>query len=173
MKNGMLILAAIAAVAVVATNKKESNSISFSPKPQANLKFPGYEIKNQILTIIDETKAKKYVFDIGKKEPEGAIFKLVFGSDKVMYVDTKQPANFSTTVYLIVREKTQQDAIYTILSYLFAGAYVQSPHRLGHFADLLNNYVVFLKNMFNVDYPVIETIEQAEKYFSGIASSMK
>lgn len=141
-------------------------------KPNPNKKFPGYEIKDQMLYITDINKAKKYVFDVGKTKPEGGIFKEAFGANTITYTDVKQDYNSYNSVNFVVKDKAQQESVYVLLSYLLAGAYKQSPHRVGSYADLLNEYVVFLKNMFNVDYPIIKSVDEAKKFFSELANTV-
>ncbi len=143
-----------------------------STDPNEIKKFPGYQIQNQIIYISDADKAKKYVFDIGKTKPEGALFKLAFGTDNISYSDVKKE-EYSNTTNFIVKDKKEQDKVYILLTYLFAGAYQQSPHRAGHYADMLNEYVTYLKNMFNVDYPVLKNVEQAEEFFEEMGKSLK
>ena len=133
-------------------------------------KFPGYEIKNQMIYITDIKKAKEYVFSIGFKEPEGNLFKLAFGSDNISYSDAKKDWIGNTNI--VVKDKVQQDSVYILLSYLFTGAYQQSPHRVGHYADIINKYVVYLKTMFNVDYIVLKTVDQAKEFFEGLAKTL-
>lgn len=134
-------------------------------------KFPGYQIQNQLIYISDSDKAKKYVFDVGKTKPEGALFREAFGADNISYSDVKKE-EYSNRTNFIVKDKKEQDKVYVLLTYLFSGAYQQFPHRVGHFADMLNAYVTYLKNMFNVDYPVIKSTEQAEEFFTEMGKTV-
>jgi len=153
---------------------KSKNNITWSSPDNSNKirKFPGYEIKNQLIYISNSDTAKKYVFDIGKTKPEGAIIKLVFGTDNITYSDVAVN-EYSNTTNLIVKDKKEQDKVFVLLTYLFAGAYSQSPHRAGYYADRINQYVVYLKNMFNVDYPLLKTVPQAEEFFKEMAKTVK
>lgn len=135
-------------------------------------KFPGYEIKDQIIYISDPDKAKKYVFDTGKTEPEGALYKKAFGSNNISYSDVKANEYYDHTNF-IVKDKKEQDKLYVLLTYLFSGAYQQFPHRVGYYADSLNTYVSYLKKMFNVEYPVIKSVDQAKEFFEEMADSIK
>lgn len=56
--------------------------------------------------------------------------------------------------------------------YLFSGAYKQSPHRAGFYADTINAYVTYIKKMFNVDLPVIKSLEDAQIFFEETAKTI-
>lgn len=134
-------------------------------------KFPGYQIQDQKIYITDSAKAKKFVFDLGKNQPEGALFKLAFGNDQLSYTDTKVQ-NDSYRTNIVVKEKEQQDAVYVLLMYLFAGAYQQSPHRAGNYADIINQFSIYVKNMFNRDLPIIKSIDDAKILFEETAKTL-
>jgi hypothetical protein len=152
---------------------KAKSTITWNTSSDTNVvrKFPGYQIQNQIIYISDSNKAKKYVFDIGKTKPEGSLFKSAFGTDNISYSDVKIE-EYSNTTNFIVKDKKEQDKVYILLTYLFSGAYQQFPHRAGHFADLINEYVTYLKNMFNVDYPVLKSVEQAKAFFEEMGKTV-
>lgn len=164
-----------AAIGLYLYKKPTTRTITFGgggTEVKKQTKFPGYEIKDQHLIITDADKAKKFVFETGKKEPEGALFKLVFGADSVTYTDVKKVDNYYGSTNFVVKDKDQQDAVYMLLCYLFAGAYKQSPHRAAHYADIINNFTVFLKKMFNVDYPIIKSVDEAKKFFEELEKNV-
>ena len=150
---------------------KNTTTWSTSDNVEKVRKFPGYQIQNQIIYISDSDIAKKYVFDVGKTKPEGGLFKEAFGSDSISYSDVKKN-EYSNTTNFIVKDKKEQDKVYILLTYLFAGAYQQSPHRAGVYADTINAYVTYIKKMFNVDLPVIKSLEDAQIFFEETAKTL-
>ena len=169
------VLAAVASwVVLTALLKKQKSSSSniFSGSKPKNFKFDGYQIQDQKIYITDSTKAKKFVFDIGAKEPEGALFKKAFGADQLSYSDVKLQNTYSNTTNIIVKDENQQDALYVLLTYLFTGAYIQSPHRVGHYADMINNFTVYVKKMFNRDLPIIKNVDEAKVFFEEMAKTL-
>lgn len=154
--------------------KPTTRTVSFGtvPASKKETKFPGYEIKDQLINIQNIEKAKKFVFKTGETKPEGALFKLVFGADSLTYTDVKKDDTYSSSVNIIVKEKAQQDNVYMLLCYLFAGAFKQSPHRVGYYADRINNFTAYLKTMFNVDYPIIKSVDEAKVFFEDLGKNV-
>lgn len=165
----LLILGAIG-IGYALTSSKKSYPTKIDYKSPSK-KFSGYYIKDELLIVTDAKKLKDFVFNIGKTKPEGELFKDVFGYNYVTFSDVTK-GTYGSNTNLIVKDKAQQDNIYVLLSYLFAGAYIQSPHRVGAYADQLNNYVSYVKKMFNIDYPVLKSIDQAKLFFEELADKM-
>ena len=164
-----LLILGIIGAGYLASKSTKTYIITVGSSPQAKSKYPGYIIKDQLLIITDVTKAKNFVFTTGKTKPEGNLFKLIFGHSYIEFSDVKK--GFDNN--LIVKDKAQQDNVYVLLSYLFAGAYIQNPHRAGAYADQLNNYVSYIKKMFDIDYPILKSVDQAKSFFKELADKMK
>lgn len=163
-----------AAVGLYFFNKPTTKTITWTSGPASKKEtiFPGYEIKDQLIIIKDVDKAKKFVFKTGETKPEGALFKLVFGADSLTYTDVKKDDGYYNSANIIVKEKVQQDNVYMLLCYLFAGAFKQSPHRVGYYADRINNFTAYLKTMFNVDYPIIKSVDEAKVFFEDLGKNV-
>lgn len=171
--NYLIFAAATSALFVQAMRKnKSSGSISSAGTSSNTKKFPGYQIQNQCIYVTDPDKMKKFLFDTGKNEPEGSLNKLAFGSDYVTYTDSKKDKLYNDQ-NIVVKTKQQQDLVYAMMLFLFSGAYQQSPHRAGYYADLMNKFSVFVKNMFNTDLPIIKSLDDAKILFEETAKAFK
>lgn len=140
------------------------------------IKFPGYTIQDELLTIQDEKVARNFAIMVGKYQPYSNLLKYLLGGSTLEYTDAYREPKYGDRVTLILKEKVNSDALWMLLSYLLAGAYSSDKTNdvmTAKYGNVLITLANFTNSHFGRDYPTFDSsLDKVKLYFEEVIKSM-